>query len=227
MPMLINAISNAIQTAGRPYFLKLLLICLVVTTAVFALFMTGIIYALSATALFTGWLEWAADLLLGGGSFVLAYLLFPAMLPLIGSMFQEEVASYMEKREYPDAVAPDQPFLPELLEGLKFSALVIVANILVIPFYFTVFLFPFIYYGMNGYLIGREFFETTAARHISRAEAKKLRGRFPGTVFIGGLFIMLMTSIPILNLLSPFIGVVMMTHLFHLKMRRKPEYKVI
>ena len=70
------------------------------------------------------------------------------------------------------------------------------------------------FFVVNGYLLGREFFEFAAMRHRSPDEAKALRRRYSGTVFLAGLLIAAFISVPILNLLAPLFAAAMMVHLY-------------
>ncbi len=63
--------------------------------------------------------------------------------------------------------------------------------------------------------MGREFFETAAARHVGREEAKRLRKNNSFLVLFGGSAIVVLSITPLLNFTAPFIGVALMVHLFH------------
>ena len=69
------------------------------------------------------------------------------------------------------------------------------------------------FFLVNGYLLGREFFEFAAMRFRSEQEAKDLRRRNAGTVFMAGLVIAAFLAVPILNLLTPLFAAAMMVHL--------------
>jgi CysZ protein len=67
---------------------------------------------------------------------------------------------------------------------------------------------------INGWLLGREYFELAALRHLSRVSAGQLRRRHGGSVFVGGTMISLLSSVPLVNLLAPLFGVAFMVHLY-------------
>lgn len=69
------------------------------------------------------------------------------------------------------------------------------------------------FFVVNGYLLGREFFEFAAMRFRDEAEAKALRRRNAGTVFVAGLVIAAFLAVPLLNLLTPLFAAAMMVHL--------------
>src|SRR5690606_18816025 len=70
------------------------------------------------------------------------------------------------------------------------------------------------FFVVNGYLLGREYFEFSAMRHIGEAEARRLRRQNGLTVFIAGLVIAAFLWIPVINLATPLFAAAMMTHLF-------------
>ena len=102
--------------------------------------------------------------------------LFPAVMVLIMSIFLEEIAEAVEGRYYPGLPpARPQPFGEMLWGSLSFALLTLVANLAVLPLY-LVFLFippliPFVFYLLNGYLLGRESFELVAVRRLDLRSA--------------------------------------------------------
>lgn len=203
------------RTIGRPYFLTMLLLSLVVTAVAFGVLFVIVGYLLSATAFVsTGWLETILDWTAGLGTGVLVWFLFPVLVPLVASFFLEQVAGRIERREYGLETTTSLPFWPEVLEGLRFAGLSLLLNLMALPFYLVPVLFPFIYYGLNSYLLGREFFETVAGRHVGRKAANGLRREHRLKVLLSGLIITLCATLPIAALFAPFVGVAATVHLF-------------
>ncbi|MBN9069914.1 MAG: cysteine biosynthesis protein CysZ, partial [Rhizobiales bacterium] len=60
---------------------------------------------------------------------------------------------------------------------------------------------------------GREYFEFAAMRFHEEPEAKALRRRNFGTVFLAGLVIALFLAVPVVNLLTPLFAAALMVHL--------------
>ena len=56
------------------------------------------------------------------------------------------------------------------------------------------------------------------------AEAKALRRRHAGTVFLAGLLIAAFISVPLLNLLTPLFAAAMMVHLHKMMAAGDPEF---
>jgi uncharacterized protein involved in cysteine biosynthesis len=68
---------------------------------------------------------------------------------------------------------------------------------------------------MNGFLLGREYFQIAAMRREGREGAKALRKRHIGTIWLAGCLMALPLSIPVVNLLIPVLGAATFTHLYH------------
>ncbi|SEN22567.1 Uncharacterized protein involved in cysteine biosynthesis [Loktanella fryxellensis] len=142
------------------------------------------------------------------------------MLPIaaaVTSLFLDDVADAVEARHYPTLPpAPATSFWDGLRDGIGFFGLMIVANCLAFAIYFTVPpAAPFVFYAMNGYLLGREYFQVAALRREGRAGAHALRQRHAGMVWLAGVLLAVPLSIPVVNLLVPVLGAATFTHLYH------------
>jgi CysZ protein len=224
--MFTRAFARTVATIRSPHFMGLLIKTALITLLVFILFVIGAGAAMRSFDLTQGgWMEWVIDAMLTFGAGFVAWLLLPVLVPAIAAFFQESIADTIEKRDYPDFVPPalQRPLMQELWEDSKFVLLIVAVNLLFFVTYFIPFVGFFTYYGVNGYLIGREFFETAAARHIGKRNAKQLRKEYPAPAFLCGVLIVFCTNVPLLNLVAPFIGVAIMVHLFHL-LPKKEEY---
>jgi uncharacterized protein involved in cysteine biosynthesis len=131
------------------------------------------------------------------------------------SLFLDEVAEAVERRHYP-ALPPArrQPWGEALGDGLKFLGVIVAANLAALVLYILI---PpaaaFIFFGMNGWLLGREYFQLAAIRRMSPAQARDLRRRHSGEIWMGGALMALPLTVPILNLLVPVLGAATFTHL--------------
>ena len=70
------------------------------------------------------------------------------------------------------------------------------------------------FYAGNGYLLGREYFEMAAMRHLPAAKARALRKSNRLVVFLGGLIIAGLASVPILNLVTPLFATAFMVRVY-------------
>lgn len=161
------------------------------------------------------------DTLLGWGSLLLmmglsVFLMVPVASAFSG-LFLEDIADAVEDRHYP--TLPDVPPLrlaDTLIDSLNFLGLLIAVNILALLLYaFAGPFIPVLFWGLNGYLLGREYFTLVAMRRLGREGAKALRRKHKGTIWLAGILMAAPLSLPLINLVIPVLGVATFTHLFH------------
>ena len=143
-------------------------------------------------------------------------LMFPVAAVFVG-FFLDEIAEAVERRHYPH-LPPGRElgWVPGLLSALRFGGVVVVANLLALVLYLLSGpLAPLVFYAVNGYLLGREYFTVVAERRMPPAEANALRRRHGTQVTLAGVAMAVPLSIPVVNLLVPVLGVATATHLFH------------
>ena len=56
---------------------------------------------------------------------------------------------------------------------------------------------------VNGYLLGREYFDMVALRHMSREAARKLREANKGYVWRPGALVAFLFTLPFVNIVAP------------------------
>lgn len=200
-----------------PALLSILLTTVLLNLALLLALWFGLGWALAETTFFsTGWLEWIADLASGFGVVVLTLILFPVLATMILSMFLDSAAGRVARRRYPWlGEGRGQPFGEMLAETFRFLLVVVALNLLALPVYLLVpALNLALFYLLNGYLFGREYFEMVAVRWLPGPEARRLRKRHGLAVFAAGILITLGMSIPFLNLIVPLWAVAMMVHVY-------------
>lgn len=174
-----------------------------------------------------GWLSFVFLIAAGIGLALGLALLLSPVTALIAGLFLDDVAEVIEKRDYPqDAAGKAMPLGPAMASSLKFLGVVIVGNIIALLLLFIPGVNLVAFFLVNGYLLGREFFEFAAMRFRSPSEARLFRAKHGSTVFLGGLVIALFLAIPIVNLLTPLFAAGMMVHLHKLVSARDPGFKV-
>ena len=99
-----------------------------------------------------------------------------------------------------------------IIDLLSFLSLFIVINLLALVFYPFL---PFVFWIVNGVLLGREYFHMVAIRHVGRKEAKALRRNHGLKISIAGTLLAMPLTLPLVNLVIPIFGAAMFTHLFH------------
>lgn len=158
-------------------------------------------------------LSWGSALFMIGLS---VFLMMPVASAFTG-LFLEDVAAAVEARHYPGmgAVEPVK-FMDNLLESLNFFGLMIAVNAGAILLYgFAGPFIPVVFWVVNGFLLGREYFTMVATRRLGRAGAKALRSAHAGKIWLAGTLMAAPLSIPLINLLIPVLGAATFTHLFH------------
>ena len=175
---------------------------------------------------FGDYFDWVAGVAFVGAMLVATFLMFPAVVTIVVGLFLDKVADAVEARHYPDLVAPrPQPLSETLISTVKFAVIVILLNILVLPLYLALMLVPggtlVLYYLLNGYLVGREFFELAAYRRLDPIAATRLRRAFRSRVLVAGIALTFLMTIPVVNLLAPVLGAAFMVHVAHDLMRRR------
>ncbi len=158
-------------------------------------------------------LSWGSALFMLGLS---VFLMVPVASAFTG-LFLEDVADAVEDRHYP-ALPPvtPVPFMDMMIESANFFAVLIGVNLLALLLYgFAGPFIPVVFWAVNGFLLGREYFTMVAARRLGRAGAKALRKRHATQIWIAGTLMAAPLSVPLVNLAVPVLGVATFTHLFH------------
>jgi uncharacterized protein involved in cysteine biosynthesis len=135
---------------------------------------------------------------------------------LILGFFLDRVIASVERRHYPDLPAPRTIGIgASLASAIRLALLALLLNVLALPLYLF---FPVVnvvlFFGINGYLIGREYFEAVASRRLEPAVVKAMWRHYRVRLIIAGAIIAFMLSVPVLNLAAPLIGVAFMLHFF-------------
>ena len=108
--------------------------------------------------------------------------------------------------------------------SLKFFGLVILANLVALMLLLVPGINLVAFYIANAYLLGREYFELAALRYRTYEEARLVRRINGGRVFLAGLLVALMVSIPIVNLLTPLFATSLMVRL-HKRVGREADMR--
>jgi CysZ protein len=158
-------------------------------------------------------LGWASVLLMLGLSM---FLMVPVASAFTG-FFLEDVADAVEDRHYPNLPpATALPWTEALRQSVNFLGLVIAVNVLALFLYpFAGPFMPVVFWSVNGFLLGREYFTMVALRRLPPAEAKALRSRNFGRIWLAGTLMAAPLSVPLVNLVIPVLGAATFTHLFH------------
>jgi CysZ protein len=150
----------------------------------------------------------------GLGIVVGSVFLMPAVTAVVGSFFAYRIADEVERVHYPaDPPGRALPLWLALWEGGKTALLAIAIYLCAAPLIIFAGFGAVIFFLATAYILGREYFELAAMRFRPPAAAKALRKRNAATVYIGGLFIAVFVSIPVVNLATPLFAMAFMVHL--------------
>ena len=198
---------------------------LIVSGIVFLLLLAGLVALVplipeSGIGWLDGAVDWAAGLSIIPLFLLALWLLFPAVMTGVTGLFLDRVIDAVERRHYPHARGPRRSPLHEAVWlAIRLSLMVVLLNLLALPVYVALLVTGVgslaLYLALNGYLLGREYFEMVAVRHGRLREAARWRKAHRGEVLLGGIVIAALFMIPVVNLAAPVIGAAMMTHLFH------------
>ncbi|NNF70920.1 MAG: hypothetical protein HKN02_01850 [Rhodobacteraceae bacterium] len=224
--MIFNDFLKALSQMGDPRFRRVLGIGLALTLAllvgVYAVFL-GALNWITPDTLTLPWIgevTWVDDLLSGASIPLMLFLSVFLMIPVASaftSLFLDDVADAVESLHFPSLTpAPRVGFVDGLRDSLSFLGVLIVANILaLIGYLFLGPLAPLGFIALNGFLLGREYFQLIAMRRLGREGAKAARRRHAVQIWAAGALMAAPLTIPIVNLLVPVLGAATFTHLFH------------
>ncbi len=228
-----KALSRAVRQSFDPAFRRVFNRSLLSSLITFVLLWVGAWFALdwagdwlvawlddgSGEGFWIGVLSWLVDAAAIGAIALVSFFLFPAVMVSIMALLLDPIAEAVERRHYPDLQpARSQPLGEALGGNLIFVAVTLILNLLALPLYLLLIWVPplnlVLFYLLNGYLLGREYFEMVSVRRLALAESKALRRRFRGRVILAGMVITFLLTIPLVNLVTPIIATAFMLHIF-------------
>lgn len=225
--MILSAFFRALGQLDDPRFRRVLGIGILLTIVLLIAATAGVLWLVGwltgdMTSLpLIGEVTWLSDLFSWGSVVLMLILSIFLMVPVasaITSMMLDDVAQAVEDKHY--SALPKVagvPFGDALRDTVNFLGLLIGINLLALILYV---IFPFaalfIFWGVNGFLLGREYFTLAALRRVGRAEAKVLRRRHRATIWLAGVLMAIPLSVPLLNLIIPIVGAATFTNLYHM-----------
>lgn len=218
--------ARSLGQLGDPRFLRVLLWALAITIAGLAAVFWGAMLTLGWFLPETVTLPWIGDVtfvdnLVSGAAVALmlvlsVVLMVPVAAGAVG-FFLEDVAEAVEAKHYPHLPeAHGYGWGTQIRDALRFFAIICLANLVGLVIYLTVApLAPFIFWIVNGFLLGREYSQLVAARRLGRERAEAFCRRHFWRNWATGTAMAIPLSVPILNLVVPILGVAVFTHQFH------------
>jgi uncharacterized protein involved in cysteine biosynthesis len=193
---------------GRLTWLALINLIVAVTITVL-LARAGLTYLVPLIPDSQGWLGYltmAGSLAASVVVVVLAIALSPAISMVVGGVLFDFAAARVEKK-IGAPQARNVPLTEGIWNGVRIAIPALLLNLIAIPLYFIPGVNALVFYGLNGFLMGREYSTITAARHMSYRDAVALRKRHGGMVFLVGL------ACSVIPFLAPLVGASAMTRL--------------
>ncbi|MBT9384506.1 EI24 domain-containing protein [Pseudooceanicola sp. CBS1P-1] len=224
--MILKAFARALSQIGDPRFRKVLFLGLGLTLGLLIAACVVVWYGLEwltgpdVTLPWIGTVHWLDTLAAASGVLVMMGLSVFLMIPVASaftSLFLDDVAEAVEHRHYPQLPdVPGQSIPDAIRDTFSFLGVMIVANILAFVLYLIFPPFaPLIFWGLNGFLLGREYYTLAAVRRLPADQVKDQRRRNTPTIWAAGILMAIPLSIPLLNLVIPIIGAATFTHIFH------------
>ena len=173
-----------------------------------------------------GWLAAAITVAIGLGLMAGLVLLAAPTTSLVASFFLDEIAAIVE-REVDPTGPPGRaaPLLGGDDGGVAFRRADAVVMLAALVLLFVPGIGFAAWFGANGYLLGREYFELAAMRFRSADEARAMRRYFAVPVFLAGLIIAGFVAVPMLNLATPLFATALMARL-HKRLERQAMARV-
>lgn len=161
-----------------------------------------------------GWLGVGAEAAASVVVIALAVVLTPVVTMILGGVLLDLAADRVERQRFPQDPPGRGLALPQALAAsARIAAVALPLNLLALPLLFVPVLGIAVYWTLNGYLLGREYFSLAALRFRPWPETAALRRRAWGPVFAAGLCLAVWMTIPLLNALTPLFGIALMVRL--------------
>ena len=211
---MVQPMFKALSQLDDPVFLGVVWRSLALSLLAFAGLLAGSMWLVQLWADGDGWIGWLLGALGGAAVLLLAIWLYVPVALLIATLYLERIAGAVERRFYPGLPAPvGAPLSVQGWDGVVLALQVLMLQVATL---IASLLLPGIGlvlgYIVTGWAIGRGLFVGVAMRRMSRAQALALyRDRWWAAVG-PGILLALASSVPLLNLLVPVVGVAVMVH---------------
>jgi CysZ protein len=218
---MLAAAIQAFRELFTPPFRAVLFKCVGFTVGLLVLLIVVIEGLFNYTVAWPDWIETTVSWIAGLGLVIGSIFLIPPVTSLMAALYLDDIAGQVERVHYPsDPPGKEMPTLAAIGVGLRFFIAVLVVNLVALLLLLVPGVNLIAFYAGNGYLLGREYFEMVAMRHLPPEEARRLRKAHMGYVSLGGLIIAGLASVPILNLLTPLFATAFMVRVYKQLARR-------
>ncbi len=145
----------------------------------------------------------------------ISWLLFPSVATAILGLYADRLCAAVEQRFYPTLPPP-----PPTRWGDQFRSVLrlFVLSVLILPLYLLFLIFPgvnlVLFLFLNGYVLGRGYFDLVALRRLGWEDARRLWPECRVGFVMVGVAVAAIFTVPLANLLAPVIGTAAAVHLF-------------
>jgi CysZ protein len=212
---MLEAALRAFRDTFSPGMRTVLWKALGLTVVLFIVVMVAVQIALSMLVGFPWpWLDTVVAVAAGLGLFAGMFFLMAPVMALFAGLYLDDIADLVERRDYPQhPPGTPLPTTQAILTGVRFGLLVLVV---------TLALLPTLLLGIgavamvlaNAYLLGREYFEMVATRHMPVDEARKLRKENAPRVLAAGFIPAFLVAVPFVNIITPIFSTIYFVHIF-------------
>ena len=206
------AMREILSPPFRAALLKVLGLTLLLLVAAVVLLDHGLLLLVAVSST---WLATTISILLGLGLIVGSVFLVAPVSAVVAGFFIDDLAAQVE-RDIDPFGPPGRPIsiAAALVLSVRFGALSLGVTLLALILLLVPGINAVAFIGANAYLLGRQYFAFVALRHLPPREAEALRRRHGGRIFVAGLVLAALVSVPILNLLTPLFGAAFMVRVF-------------
>ncbi|HEY8351050.1 MAG TPA: EI24 domain-containing protein [Sphingomonadales bacterium] len=218
--MFTTAVTRTISQLTDPIFLKVLAggVVLAIVSLLAAAWGAG---ALTDAWFHSShqWLDILLQIAAGLAVLWLGFFIFAPLSAVFVGLFSDAVVDAVERRHYPARQSKPLGIVTASWLGIRLGLIVIVANLLALPVFVIALVIPglpfLLFWLLNAYLLSWGLYDLVAPRHLPPAEVTRHRRAIRGPLFVTGIMVAALFSIPFVNLVAPIFGAAMMVHIFH------------
>jgi CysZ protein len=158
------------------------------------------------------WAQGIIYFLAGAGFFFVMFVIALPILRFVAGRFAGEIAGIVEKN-HETRLPPRLGAVEAPGDTLRFTVRTWLLNIVLLPLALVPVVGFAVLFAVNGYNLGREYYALASNRYRDPPQTEARRKRRRLVVWGGGMVIAALSSVPILNLLAPAYGVLLMLEL--------------
>lgn len=215
---MLSPLFRAVQQVDDPVFLGVLLRSVAWCVLAFLALLGGSAWAVERLVGQAGWIGWLAGFAGGLAAAVSAVWLFVPAAVLIAYLYIDRVAGAVDRRFYPALPPPHAgaPMTIQVWDGVVLGAQVLAWQVVALGLALAL---PVVGLALgwviSGWAIGRGLFVAIAMRRMARADALRIYAGRRLSVLVQGGLLALASTVPLLNLMVPVVGVAMLTHVLN------------